>query len=370
MLTSFQIDNFRAFRRLRLPKLGHVNLIVGRNNTGKTMLLEALRLYSSRASTSVMSEILAQRDEFVGASVESGTLFNRQCRVHSLFFNRQMNSKGPSIVFSSDNDNTVKLTLAPTLLKRRINAQSGAEEWLPDESAESDSSDENLEVGTKLGMAIQFGTARPRIVDPDVLSRNLVVMKDPRADDGSVFVPSKGLSSRLVESWWDRITLTDAEERILQCLRLLAPVQRISLISGGGGERPFMAKLEGEHERVPLRSLGDGAQKIFEYALALEGSRNSKLLLIDEIENGIHYSVHEDLWRFIIEAARRTNVQVFATTHSWDCVMAFQSAIDAQPEIDAYGIRLFRSAATADIDAVILDRRDLATATRDQIDFR
>lgn len=43
-------------------------------------------------------------------------------------------------------------------------------------------------------------------------------------------------------------------------------------------------------------------------------------LLVDEIENGIHWSVKPKLWHFLVETARALNVQVVATTHSKDCL--------------------------------------------------
>src|SRR5207248_10243537 len=64
ILNSLEIKNFRGFRHLQIERLGRVNLIVGKNNVGKTSLLEALRLYASRASTpTFIWEILSTRNE-------------------------------------------------------------------------------------------------------------------------------------------------------------------------------------------------------------------------------------------------------------------------------------------------------------------
>ncbi len=60
-------------------------------------------------------------------------------------------------------------------------------------------------------------------------------------------------------------------------------------------------------------------------ALALVNASDG-VLLIDEIESGLHYTVQADMWRLIFRVAHRLNVQVFATTHSWDCIEAFQKA--------------------------------------------
>ena len=65
------------------------------------------------------------------------------------------------------------------------------------------------------------------------------------------------------------------------------------------------------------------------------------VLLVDEIENGIHYSVQPDLWRVVFEMATRLNVQVFATTHSYDCIKAFEEAA-RESEEEGVLVRLAR----------------------------
>ena len=64
--------------------------------------------------------------------------------------------------------------------------------------------------------------------------------------------------------------------------------------------------------------------------LSLVNARGG-VLLIDEFENGLHYSVQLDAWRMIFNLAQSLNVQVFATTHSWDAVESFQTAAAEAP---------------------------------------
>ena len=80
--------------------------------------------------------------------------------------------------------------------------------------------------------------------------------------------------------------------------------------------------------------LGDGARRLFGVALALANSQGG-FLLIDEAENGIHHSVQHSFWRMVLETAEANNVQVLATTHSWDCVRSFAQAATA---LDAEGM--------------------------------
>ncbi len=144
-----------------------------------------------------------------------------------------------------------------------------------------------------------------------------------------VAIEANGLDRRQVGELWDGIALTNLEKEVLTALRLIAPgVEGLNLISNPTsttGERIPIVKIEGIDDPLPLRSLGDGMQRMLGTALALVNAKGG-LLLIDEIENGLHYSVQPDLWHLIFQVARRLNVQVFATTHSWDCIEGLQRA--------------------------------------------
>src|SRR5690349_3410729 len=63
ILNSLEIRRFRAFKHLSIEKLGRVNLIVGKNNVGKSCLLEALQLYANRAHPTFIWQILEAHDE-------------------------------------------------------------------------------------------------------------------------------------------------------------------------------------------------------------------------------------------------------------------------------------------------------------------
>lgn len=63
VMDSIEIRHLRAFRHLRIERLGRVNLVVGKNGVGKSCLLEALRLYATKGSLSVILDLLETRDE-------------------------------------------------------------------------------------------------------------------------------------------------------------------------------------------------------------------------------------------------------------------------------------------------------------------
>ncbi len=94
ILNSLEIQRFRCFRELRIGHLGRVNLIVGKNNVGKSTILEALRLFANPSSLEVLLEILACRNEISRGEIDA---WNRnpgsRIPLGSLFFGRQV-SKG------------------------------------------------------------------------------------------------------------------------------------------------------------------------------------------------------------------------------------------------------------------------------------
>ena len=78
---------------------------------------------------------------------------------------------------------------------------------------------------------------------------------------------------------------------------------------------------------------------MFANILALVNAENK--MMIDEIENGLHYSIQPDMWSLVTQVATILNVQVLATTQSKDCVEAF-SKVTRGDEKEGVLVRLGR----------------------------
>jgi hypothetical protein len=139
------------------------------------------------------------------------------------------------------------------------------------------------------------------------------------------FISTESLSVDELLGMWNQITLTEAEQRVVRAIKFLEPkVERIAPIvatppfyySNRGG---FVVKLSNVDLPIPIGSLGDGTWRMLALAIALSRAKDG-VLLVDEIDTGLHYTVMADMWRLISETAKALNVQVFATTHSYDCV--------------------------------------------------
>ncbi|MGH2495981.1 MAG: AAA family ATPase, partial [Ktedonobacteraceae bacterium] len=185
-----------------------------------------------------------------------------------------------------------------------------------------------------------------------------------------LLTPANGLSEQHLTELWDGIALTKLESDVLVALRLIAPgLVDLNFVSTplSGGDRVPVVRITDTDEPLPLYSLGGGMLRALGIALALVNARDG-ILLIDEFENGIHYSAQTELWELIFQLAHSLNVQIFATTHSWDCIKGFQKA--AQKDTREEGMLIRLSLLDDDIIATLFDERKLGIATRQQIEVR
>ena len=170
--------------------------------------------------------------------------------------------------------------------------------------------------------------------------------------------------------YWDEIALSEHEDDVIEALRIVSPnLSRVNLVSAreGNPDRVAMVRLSSRPEPIPMRSLGEGLNRLFGLSLALVSSGGG-LLLVDEIETGLHYSVQAAMWRLVFQTARRLNVQVFATTHSYDCIRAFEEAASEDTETEGVLIRLENK--NGKVVAVPFDEAKLNYVVSEEIEVR
>ena len=370
-IRTIEIERFRTFRTLRIENLGRVNLITGRNNTGKSSVLEALRILASDASPSIIYNILRYREEDVGEAedgrpVDIEALF----QMSTLFkgFPQLSETPEPIVISTNGGSRPMKLTLnvgwfseeRDTNGNRRIVSQQidlfGEGEGLP-------------------GLLIEAPGGR-RIIPLEHFRRYPVRNRLLRSEPGDeprmpcIFVsPYGGERTATLGVLWDRIALSDREKDIVEALRIIDPqISAVSMVGGEGPRKPRTAIVRADNiaRPVPLRSFGDGLNRLFCIALSLVNAKDG-LLLIDEFENGMHHTAQLDAWRAVFRLAWKLDIQVFATSHSWDTVKAFQVAAAETPE---QGVLVRLSKKGADIVPTVFREDELAVATRDGIEVR
>jgi AAA15 family ATPase/GTPase len=131
-------------------------------------------------------------------------------------------------------------------------------------------------------------------------------------------------------------------------------------------------KIKGLSHPVPLNSLGDGMVRIMQLVLNIFPAKGG-FLLIDEFENGLHYSVQEKVWQLLFELAEKLDIQVFATTHSWDCIESFSKVASANKATEGMLFRVGRSVRTSDkgrVIATVFDGKQLDNITQSDVEVR
>jgi hypothetical protein len=355
-LLSFTVTGYRAIRHLQIPELGMVNLFVGNNNVGKTSLLEAFRLYASDTPTAVLFELVQERGDYRPPAfsrargseprvAEEAEALTRA--VEGLFYGSYSGLSVDPIRIGAGNDEDHLLTL-----------------MLP---SNSPGIVQDVFVGPETPLIEIERAGRRSSVPLELFMRRVPIARlETRA---VTFVPAGGFESFRLNRLWDRVASLGAAPEVEDALRTIIPdLERVYLLGEATSRRSVAVQLKGTARPVPLRSLGDGANRVFGMALALVQARGG-LVLIDEVENGLHYSIQEEVWRAILLLSQKLRVQVLATTHSWDCIRAFSSAANDDSGVQGMLHRLERRSDGA-LRVVEISEEDLAIVVRQKIEVR
>ena len=323
MISTLTIEGFRCFERLEMGGLGRVNLIVGKNNSGKTSLLEALYLLAMRGKASAFGMVLQRRGEILPIDSELGEVGQGvEYDVRPLFTGHRFglgthfevtaaNSHGSNVIgvtvgkdaqIVPDQTKTTRFVQFFALL---VNA-GGPNEVIP--------------LGYRDGLPAD--SVRPR----------LITSQDEGAPQVRFLGPYE--AGRQLIEMWDGVALTDDEAIVGDALRVLDPtIERIapqvaSSHQFGSTRGGFLVKKSGNTQRLSIGSFGDGIWRLLALSVFLTQAKGG-LLLVDEIDLGLHYKAMTSMWKLVLRIAKEADVQVFATTHSRDCVQSLADVLDA-----------------------------------------
>lgn len=371
-IVNLSIERFRSFRKLKLEGLGRVNLITGRNNAGKSSILEALRILTSDSVPSTIHSILTHREEDVFDVEEPSKQAYTEIalQILTLFhgFPELSGSWKPIVISASGNQRPLKLTLTLDWFSEE-RGENGTRNYVSRQKALLDE-----EEGVP-ALVFEAGDAE-RVFPLENLRSYAFRRRRLRPEYRSlppvpcIYVsPYGGESTARLGALWDRIALSDLEEKVVEALGIVdSSISAVSMVGGDIAGRPRTAIVRSSkiHRPVPLRSFGDGLNRLFGIALSLVNAKDG-LLIIDEFENGMHHSVQLDTWRMIFNLAATLGVQVFATSHSWDAIEAFQKAASETPE-EGVLVRLARKG--DNIVPTTFREEELRVATREGIEVR
>jgi hypothetical protein len=328
MITGITIKNFRGFREAELDGLARVNIVVGDNGSGKTALLEAIFLATTSRLESAMdvrrfrSLPIPRRPN--SAELASGQLFSdlpgfaeHEASVHlrgeaggplrrlRIFRDPMLPSPAPA-----RNDAPIDTALPPAPL---------VFEW---SDAQGHAARARI-VETETGP-----TLRPAAIPPLVV-RWFSTAPIPWSDATPTF---------------SELEKAGEVEPFLAAMREQFPGLTGWSVQIEAGEPMLHARFEGEVRLRPISLLSAGLTRIASLLLAIS-RRDYAAVLIDEIENGLHHARFSVFWKQVRDFAIRYDTQVFATTHSLECLDAAADEMSEHPDDFAF-IRATRSEGT------------------------
>ena len=374
MLTSLTLRNFRSLRSISLEQVGRITLIAGKNGVGKTALLEALWLLSgpdlpelgSRVNTLRGLPLLGPEDIFKDLfrnydamnPIRISARGDWSNRPRTLDINLQERSEidsAPTGDLGGAGASSVERTTRPQLEGNRELVFSYKHNdgrryvskawWIADQLVPVD------------------GPPAPALTGEGIRQQRQPVNGRP---DSIFATASYRDNPQTIASRFGAFQIRGDETKLVELLSVMEPrLQRLALIQVRN--TPLIhAYLHGISRPIPVHLLGEGLNRILHVALSMGGAIGG-LLLVDEIENGLHHTVQEELFAALLTFSNIFDVQIFATTHSEECVIAAHKALkDREKEFSFYRLEQFDGS----VRAVHFDQETLGSTIKFNMEFR
>jgi AAA15 family ATPase/GTPase len=272
-ITDIEIKNFKCFEDFKANGFKRVNLIVGKNNVGKTALMEACWIYEQNKNSANMNEAFFNMVNAITLIREFRDIVNNKV------FGFQLLKKFKGMLIKTNNQ-SVKL---------------------------------NLDINN-LDVKLEINDFK---IDASLTNSNL--FKDISSDNKPKnFIPSSKIDNELIINLYDSIKEKRKRDKLNQYISQFdSNILEFEIIKNI--PKVF---LDSRKQFEDISELGHGLQRYIAIISAILVSQNNCLFL-DEIENGIHYTHLERLWEIILTLSEELNCQVFATTHSKDCIESY-----------------------------------------------
>lgn len=301
MFEKIKIERFRGIKHASIEGFKQINLFFGKNNCGKSSLLEAVFLGSGLSNPLLPIHVNFMRGynkaRLNDLKLDFYNLDSSQ-PIHIQMENEE--KRDLEIYLLEQNQNNVSLNADAT------NILSNVEEGDYGLKFDFKINDQHFE--SLLRFESANSTDAMRIVPEQYVESLRCTYLSPKYDFSASI---QGLKN---------ILQNKDEHFIVEGLKLIEPHVQDFIFTDNE-----MLVDAGFAKRIPVNMMGDGARKIVSLLTAIYDCKNG-ILLVDEISNGFHYSVMCSLWKVLINAAIRNNTQLFITTHDTDSIKGLRDA--------------------------------------------
>jgi len=339
-----------------------VNLVIGRNNCGKTAFLEAVDIVDDVANAAHAVRYVQRRRLGDGAKTSDFGRFWQP-----MFFELDA-KKGFSISWARDDgvQQTLKAWQGTASERLVLDEDDGSDARTADRTAREAA---DLLSPSAWKLDIQVTTYDRKQMHQEIVGTPAQVTLPARLNSArSIWInPSAGISENDIRSV-SLLKQRGSDGALVELLREVdGRLSGVELLAPGGDVAEIFVRLDNGTPLLPMALMGEGMQRCLEIG-ASAAVHEWPTLFIDEVENGLHHLVLEPLWRWLAAMSRRRNLQVFATTHSEECMYA---ACRAFRSLEDDGLRVIRlDRLETETRATIYDRALIEVAERTGTEIR
>lgn len=328
---SLQIERFRRLENLRLDDLGSVNLLVGRNNSGKTSVLEALAIASHPTDAFTWLDIGREREL---KSARTPVL-----EVLNWFFPRvhpRVNGFEGAVSFGGEFRGGGKLEVKATYREFR------QVELNPSTISDLDTGEEEpTEYAATLSVGLKNTDYRFSIPEERICTHEFNGRSFNEAQTGARVMPCQFISpvshrtSRHLLAGVDKVLEERLKPEVIRLMKSLAPDVEDIEIRSPEGRGAVIHLYHSNIGHVPLAVEGDGMRRALAFASASVQAKGG-ILLLDEVETALHPDALAGIFRFLVDTCREQEVQLFVTTHSLEAVDAMLGSVGEASDLVGY----------------------------------
>ena len=354
MIKNLKISNFRCFKSFDIQGFERVNLFGGKNNSGKTALLEGLYL----GSTPSYKTIMRLRDNR-GESLEFLKAIPEKAWNNLFFDKKEIGPKSEIILEYDDKINNVEIVCNDSIeqLDEILSKDNGESNTMltEDEFKKSTlniSAYKNDKRVSGRSFSMTASSIGITVNSIGIIPKTLHISSSGEAD----FIPAfLRLSNSALAQEFDKCDLQGNVDEVLKIIQIIdGSITQIKTLNIG--EPAIYLKRE-TSKYLPITLFGEAINRVVHFILKIINNNNS-ILLIDEIENGIHYTNQSDLWEMLFKLSIEFNIQIFATTHSYEMIKSFSEvAHKAKENIGTY----FEIARDIRTDQIVGIKREIET---------